>query len=139
MAFMPLKTAPKKAALSRNISPSLIGSFGRNRVCRILQVRNTLCYANPVIRTFRHGGIEAFFRTGSKAGIQPKHETRLRILLTTLHLASTPFDMNRPGWDCHLLKGDLRGHWSVKVNGNWRLTFAFEEQDAILVDYQDYH
>jgi proteic killer suppression protein len=27
----------------------------------------------------------------------------------------------------------------VKVNGNWRFSFAFEGQDAILVDYQDYH
>jgi hypothetical protein len=25
------------------------------------------------------------------------------------------------------------------VSGNWRLTFAFEGEDAILVDYQDYH
>jgi len=47
--------------------------------------------------------------------------------------------MNRPGWDCHPLIGGLYGHWSVSVNGNWRLTFAFENSDAILVDYQDYH
>jgi proteic killer suppression protein len=92
-----------------------------------------------VIRSFRHRGLEAFFSTGSKAGIQPKHEARLRILLTTLHLASTPLDMNRPGWDWHPLKGDLKGHWSVSVSGNWRMTFAFEDQDAILVDCQDYH
>lgn len=92
-----------------------------------------------MIRSFRHRGIEEFFKTGSKAGIQPKHEARLRILLTTLHLASTPLDMNRPGWDWHPLKGDLKGHWSVSANGNWRLTFAFEDKDAVLVNYQDYH
>ena len=92
-----------------------------------------------VISTFRLKGIEAFFSAGSKAGIQPKHESSMRILLTTLPLASTPLDMNRPGWDWHALKGDLTGHWSVSVNGNWRLTFAFEDKDAILVDYQDYH
>ena len=39
----------------------------------------------------------------------------------------------------HALKGTLDGHWAVTVSGNWRLTFAFDEQDAILVDYQDYH
>ena len=77
--------------------------------------------------------------TGSKAGIQAKHEPRLRILLTTLNLASTPLDMNREGWNWHALKGDLKGHWSVKVNGNWRLTFTFAGKDAILVDYHDYH
>jgi proteic killer suppression protein len=37
------------------------------------------------------------------------------------------------------LKGNLAGHWSVSVSGNWRLTFLFEGEDAILVDYQDYH
>ncbi len=47
--------------------------------------------------------------------------------------------MNRPGWDWHPLKGGLSDHWSVSVNGNRRLTFAFENGDAILVDYQDYH
>lgn len=47
--------------------------------------------------------------------------------------------MNAPGFGLHALKGDLKGHWSVTVNGNWRLTFRFEGEDAILVDYQDYH
>jgi proteic killer suppression protein len=92
-----------------------------------------------VIRSFRHRGIERFFQTGSKAGIQPRHATRLRILLTTLNLASSPLDMNREGWDWHPLKGELKEHWAVSVSGNWRLTFAFERGDAILVDYQDYH
>lgn len=101
--------------------------------------RNITCYVLDVIKSFRHRGIKRFFEDGSKAGIQPKHEARLRILLTTLNLASTPLDMKRDGWDWHPLKGDLKGHWSVSVSGNWRLTFSFENEDAILVDYQDYH
>ena len=92
-----------------------------------------------VIRSFRHCGVETFFRTGSKAGIQPKHEARLRILLTTLNLASVPEDMNRSGWEFHPLQGTMKNHYAVKVSGNWRLTFAFDGQDAILVDYMDYH
>jgi proteic killer suppression protein len=47
--------------------------------------------------------------------------------------------MNLPGWKLHQLTGNLVGHWSVTVSGNWRLTFRFEKQDAVLVDYQDYH
>jgi proteic killer suppression protein len=47
--------------------------------------------------------------------------------------------MNVPGWDLHPLKGKLAAHWSIKVNGNWRMTFTFEDENAILVDYQDYH
>jgi len=27
----------------------------------------------------------------------------------------------------------------MQVNGNWRLTFRFDGEDVILVDYQDYH
>ncbi|MGP8251822.1 MAG: type II toxin-antitoxin system RelE/ParE family toxin [Terracidiphilus sp.] len=92
-----------------------------------------------MIRTFRHRGLEKFFKTGSKTGIQPSHEARLRILLTTLNLAAVPQDMNRPGWDWHPLKGTLKGHWAVTVSKNWRLTFTFDGEDAILVDYQDYH
>jgi len=92
-----------------------------------------------VIKSFRHKGVERFFLTGSKAGIQPRHASRLRILLTTLNLASTPLDMNREGWGWHPLKGNLRGHWAVTVSGNWRLTFSFDGEDAILVDYWDYH
>ncbi len=98
---------------------------------------NIVCYDSSVIRTFRHRGIERFFRTGSKAGIQAKHAVRLRILLTTLNLASTPLDMNRDGWNWHRLTGNLKGHWPVSVSGNWRLTFSFEGEDAVLVNYQD--
>ena len=92
-----------------------------------------------MITSFRHGGIEAFFETGSKAGIQPTHSKQLRLQLTRLNAATDPCDMSSPGWRLPPLKGALAGHWSVDVSGNWRLTFAFEGRDAILVDYQDYH
>ena len=92
-----------------------------------------------MIKSFRHRGIEKFFTTGSKAGIQPKHAARLRIQLFALDNASRPQDMNAPGWRLHPLQGELAGHWSIDVSGNWRLTFMFEGDDAVLVDYQDYH
>lgn len=89
-----------------------------------------------MIKSFRHRGLEAFFTTGSKAGIQPHHAARLGRQLKQLDRAKTPEDMNLPGWKLHPLS---TGHWSIWVNGNWRLTFDFEDGDAILVDYQDYH
>jgi proteic killer suppression protein len=92
-----------------------------------------------VIKTFRHSGVEKFFRSGSMAGIQPKHAGKLRLQLFALDNAKRPSDMNAPGWFLHPLKGSMHGRWSVRVSGNWRLTFAFEREDAILVDYQDYH
>jgi len=96
-------------------------------------------YAIRVIKSFRHAGVEKFFLTGSKAGIQPSHAAKLSIQLFALNRARSAGDMDAPGWDLHPLHGELRGHWSIKVNANWRLTFAFEKEDAILVDYQDYH
>jgi proteic killer suppression protein len=92
-----------------------------------------------VIKSFRHRGIERFFRTGSKAGIQAKHAEKIRLQLFALDNAKGPGDLNAPGWRLHPLTGTLRDHRSIGVSGNWRLTFKFEGEDAILVDYLDYH
>jgi proteic killer suppression protein len=92
-----------------------------------------------VIKSFRHAGLEKFFKTGSKAGIQPAHAKRLERQLVVLNNAPEPARMNVPGWDLHPLKGELAGHWAVKVNGNWRMTFRFEGNNAVVVDYRDYH
>jgi toxin HigB-1 len=92
-----------------------------------------------LIRTFRHKGIESFFNSGSKVGIQPKHAVKLAIQLFALDSARTPQEMNAPGWNLHPLRGEFEGHWSISLSGNWRLTFAFDGEDAILVDYPDYH
>jgi proteic killer suppression protein len=92
-----------------------------------------------VIASFVHKGLQRFFDTGSKAGIQPAHAPRLARQLARLNAARSAQDMNVPGWRLHSLHGELAGHWSVWVSGNWRLTFRFEDGDAILVDYRDYH
>ena len=107
-----------------------------------------------MIKSFRHKGLEAFFKKGSKAGIQAAHANKLARQLARLDQAQAAQDMNLPGWGLHPLHGDLKnlpgwglhplhgdlnGHWSVSVNGNWRMTFTFEGVHAVLVDYQDYH
>jgi toxin HigB-1 len=92
-----------------------------------------------MIRSFRHKGIETFFLAGSKAGIQPSHAAKLFDELALLNAATRSDHMNVPGWKLDALSGDLAAHWAVRVNGNWRLTFRFDGEDAILVDYQDYH
>ncbi|MGC2163243.1 MAG: type II toxin-antitoxin system RelE/ParE family toxin [Silvibacterium sp.] len=92
-----------------------------------------------MIKSFRHAGLKKFFLTGSKAGIQPRHEAVLADQLTLLNVVKSPEQMNIPGWGWHPLKGKEAGQYAVWVNRNWRLTFAFEGEDAILVDYRDYH
>lgn len=92
-----------------------------------------------MIISFRHKGLEQFFRAGSMRGIQPAHAKKLRNILGRLDASEGPDDMNLPGFKLHALRGDLRDYWSVWVNGNWRVTFRFVGADAELVDYQDYH
>jgi proteic killer suppression protein len=92
-----------------------------------------------VIKQFRHRGLERFFLTGSKAGIQPAHASRLRLILGRLQASTCPRDMNLPGLVLHELRGPRKGTWSVSVSGNWRVTFRFEDHDATGVDYEDYH
>jgi proteic killer suppression protein len=92
-----------------------------------------------MIQSFRHKGLETFFRRGTKSGIQPHHASKLRIMLTALDHAKKPGDMGAPGWRFHALSGDRKGFFSVTVNGNWRLIFRFDAKHAELVDYLDYH
>lgn len=92
-----------------------------------------------MIKSFRHKGIQRFFETGSKSGINAEHAPKLARQLMVLNAAKSPQEMDVIGWKLHPLKGALVDHWAVKVSGNWRLTFMFEGEDAILVDYQDYH
>jgi len=92
-----------------------------------------------MIKSFRHKGLERFFHEGNKAGIQPAHASWLRLQLAALDQSVRPEDMAAPAWGLHPLKGDLKDHWAVTVNGNWRMVFTFEGADAVLVDYLDYH
>lgn len=92
-----------------------------------------------MIKHFKHKGLKLFFETGSKSGIRPDHAARLARQLRQLNDARSAKEMNMPGWKLHPLVGELADHWSITVNGNRRVTFTFEGEDAILVDYQDYH
>ena len=92
-----------------------------------------------MITSFKHKGLERFFTTGSKAGIQPNHAERLRLIVGRLNASTDPKDMNLPGLDLHELRGDRKGTWSVKVSGNWRVTFTFVGKNAENVNYEDYH
>jgi proteic killer suppression protein len=92
-----------------------------------------------MIISFRHKGLEVLFREDSTRGVQAAHAPKLRRILAVLDAAATPAELNQPGYKLHALKGDLKAHWSVWVNGNWRVTFRFVGADVELVDYQDYH
>ena len=91
------------------------------------------------IRTFKHKGLKKFFESGSKAYIQTAHAKKIRLILDLLNGATEAKDMNFPGSDFHLLKGDLKGFYSIHVNGNWTIIFRFENGEVNDVDLIDYH
>jgi proteic killer suppression protein len=92
-----------------------------------------------VITGFKHKGLERFFLKGTKAGIQPEHAERLRLILGRLNASTVPNDMALPGLQLHELRGSRSGTWAVRVSGNWRVTFTFVGKNAVEVNYEDYH
>jgi len=92
-----------------------------------------------MIKSFQHKGLERYFATGSKQGIQAKHAKKLLLILDLLDSASDIQDLNFPGSFLHHLKGRKKEQWAVRVSGNWRVTFKFKDGDAIDVNYEDYH
>lgn len=92
-----------------------------------------------MIKSFKHKGLERFYKTGNSSGIQAVHIKRLRLILSNLDQAEVITDMDLPALRLHKLKGDRQEIWSVSVSGNWRVTFKFEDGDAEIVNYEDYH
>ena len=92
-----------------------------------------------MIQSFKHKGLELFFKTGSKSGIQAKHAKRFQLILSRLNAATSPDDMYLPGLFLHPLTGNRAKIWSVRVSGNWRVTFHFNGTYAGAVDYEDDH
>jgi toxin HigB-1 len=92
-----------------------------------------------VIRSFRHRGLRRLFEEGDRRGVRPDHLPKIRRILLRLDAAGTPSDVDAPGFGLHPLKGALRGYWAVRVSGNWRIVFSFEDGDAVDVDLVDYH
>ena len=92
-----------------------------------------------MIKNFIHKGLKKFYLTGNTAGIQARHANRIRMILAQLNQARTISDMDIPTLHLHQLKGDRKGIWAVTVQSNWRITFSFENGDAEIVNYEDYH
>ena len=92
-----------------------------------------------MIKSIRHKGLRKFYDSGSKSGINASHAKRLRLQLAALDTAIEIKDLDIPGFRLHELSGKQKGRWSITVNGNWRLTFEFQENHVYLLDYEDYH
>ncbi len=86
---------------------------------------------------FRHKGLRRFYERGEEEAISQNHLPRVRLLLTALEHGNRPSDLGQPGFRLHPLKGS--DEWSVRVSGNWRVTFRYVDGEAVDVDLVDYH
>lgn len=92
-----------------------------------------------MIISFKYKGLESFFENGSKRGINPDHASKIARILDRLDASIIPEDMDLPGYHLHRLSGTSAGTWAVRVSANWRITFRYEGENVVLVDYTDYH
>lgn len=92
-----------------------------------------------MIKTFRNKGLQRFFETGSTRWLSVQDDKRVRRILMTLDAAAQPTDMDLPGYHFHGLSGSDKGRYSVRVTGNYRITFGWDGEDAIDVELEDYH
>ena len=86
-----------------------------------------------------HAGLRRLYERDDTKRLNPAHVRRIRRILTDLDVARSPRNMDAPEYRLHPLKGDRRGRWSVRVSGNWRIVFRFEDFEAVDVDLMDYH
>ena len=92
-----------------------------------------------MIVSFRSRALRKFWDKGDMRSVNPQHVNKITLILDMLETAVRPEDMNLAKLDFHKLTGENPPRWSVHVNGNWCITFSFDGEDAVAVDYEDYH
>ena len=92
-----------------------------------------------MITSFRHKGLKALHEGGTSAKVMQHHVPKLLRVLSALNEAARPEQMDLAGFRFHRLRGELKGHYAVSISANWRVTFQFESENAVDVDYLDYH
>jgi proteic killer suppression protein len=91
-----------------------------------------------VIQSFRSRSLKRLWNDNDPSGVRPDQVDRVRRVLKQLDVAARAEDLNLPGYRFHALHGRPR-RYSVTVTRTWRITFEWEGEDAVRVDYEDYH
>ena len=92
-----------------------------------------------MIESFKHKGLKRLFEKGETKGIYAEHVEKIENILAVLSRATSPGDMDLPGFRVHSLKGDLKGFYAIVVRANWRVIFRFDDGNVLDVDLIDYH
>jgi proteic killer suppression protein len=91
------------------------------------------------IRSLRSKALKRYWTRGDSGAINAAWRNKVRLILSRLDKAVRPIEMDSAGMNFHALKGDQTGRFSVLVTRNWRITFAWDGDDAVEVDLEDYH
>jgi len=92
-----------------------------------------------MIRSIRHRGLKRLYEQGDRRGIGANMCRRVERILFVLDQAETLDEINMPGYRLHALTGKRKGYWSIRVTGNWRITFVFDNGEVYDVNLEDYH
>jgi proteic killer suppression protein len=103
----------------------------------VWEFNSTIPRGKIMIKSFKDKTLEKLFRQDKAA--TTKQEEKIKNRLESMAVASKIENINIPGYGLHELKGDRKGTWSIKISGNWRITFRFEDGDAYDVNLEDYH
>ena len=133
--------SPERGArLSRFFALLIATGSGETGMCKLSLDRcQAATYIVCMIRSFKNKGLRKFAEKGDASKLSVRNEGKVRRILAALDVATAPEQMDIPGYRFHPLQGDNMGRFSVTVTGNWRITFAFDGEDAVDVDLEDYH
>lgn len=91
-----------------------------------------------MIKTYRSKALQAFGAHGDFSELPIKNRDRVRRILVALDAATIPTDMNLPGLRFHGLSTSPK-RYAVDASGNYRVTWEWDDGDAVAVDIEDYH
>ena len=123
--------------ISKSSASPVLPHSGERKV--VLDIRKALPYIGGMIKSFRSKALRNFAAKGDASKLSVQNSDRVARILSLLDAATAPDQLNIPGLKFHMLKGKDKGRYSVWATGNYRVTFAWEGEDAVDVDLEDYH
>ncbi len=91
-----------------------------------------------MLKTFKSKALRLFAETGNAKKLPIQQADKVRRILILLDAAMNARDMDQPGLMFHSLPSH-GGRFSVRVTGNYRVTWRWQGVDAFDVDLEDYH
>lgn len=92
-----------------------------------------------MIGSFRSKALRVLWERNDLSGVSPNAVPRIRRILSILSAAESIRDLDVPGFRFHALRGFSPRRYSMRVTGNWRVTFSFEAGVADRIELEDYH